>query len=524
MWSTTPHTGVPWLALSGLFILAVFAAVAVLSAVFGATAWLTGYTAAAWVLAATVLGEVVFTLGPSLGLKLSPLVGGSGFGYQAAQELRHYYPYVLLLSLGWLPWFAALASGFEVRFNRAVRIAAIPLTAVFFFRFTSEYSAEDNSVVQIAQRLQYSLLLPLATVLILRHLGSDARNLLRRAPLLSGAGLAAIANGAGSGFYFAFGGPRLSVYYPLLWPSQVLAAGMIFVIAPHARRRQAARLAAVGTAAHRRHTYAYIRLKVLGSAERDFLQKSRAKLAEGGMAPRDFDAGLADFRQSLGPRAATDPSARELALGTLGGLSPWRSGLVGAGISAALSLALTLALDPGFPDLNQIAYIARFDAFSADVANSLVVLFPWVTYGFIYGYFYTRLRGTNGLTKAGWLALALLGPEILRSLLDSKYHVISTYDYTLPVLILYPVARVVVFAAALGVLWEVHLARRADVPWSRVRSIQTISPLAAPLTAIVVAATSAAVALYATTLVQRELPSSPPTPATISTSAPTAPR
>jgi hypothetical protein len=50
---------------------------------------------------------------------------------------------------------------------------------------------------------------------------------------------------------------------------------------------------------------------------------------------------------------------------------------------------------------------------------SLLIL-KWLVIGFIFGYFYTNLRGNNGLEKAAWLAFAAIFPSILVTLITSQ--------------------------------------------------------------------------------------------------------
>jgi len=119
----------------------------------------------------------------------------------------------------------------------------------------------------------------------------------------------------------------------------------------------------------------------------------------------------------------------------------------------------------------------------------------WLGYALLFGYFYPLLRGRTPVVKALALSLAVLAaetPPILAALsseVSSNIADFSGLDLVTAVVI--RMGQVIVFCLVLGLAWERRLAHLAGFTWDRLRNIRSIRALAAPATAVTIAAATA---------------------------------
>src|SRR5262249_41010019 len=134
---------------------------------------------------------------------------------------------------------------------------------------------------------------------------------------------------------------------------------------------------------------------IMRSAERDLLRSGRSRLAAIEITTTEYE----NQRESLQAAIADQRGAEidpDLAFATTAGRPPWESGLIGACVALVLTLPLTLYHQwPLGKSPFEILYAAR----------SLLTL---PVLGFVFGYFYPRVRGDQPLAKASYLLVVAL--------------------------------------------------------------------------------------------------------------------
>ncbi|HEX2242892.1 MAG TPA: hypothetical protein VHK27_06500, partial [Gammaproteobacteria bacterium] len=256
-----------------------------------------------------------------------------------------------------------------------------------------------------------------------------------------------------------------------------MAVALLWLI-PRKRLARAARLARVSPRAHSRLINAEIWQRLSERTAEALYRTGPSRVASG-------ETSLADIRAkwfTSGFRKPPSPNSVplvEAALGSGAGHTPRQNALVAAAASTLLATAtiwyeasLTLyGTQTKFSGIRTIELIVESD------------FLRWVAYGALFGLFYTGIRGGRPLTKAGYLLVAILLFELLA---------IITTPYSTPYAIAYAMAiragQAAVLCIGLGLFWEWRLAQAAGVPWRYIRSFRTVSALAAPVTAISVAA------------------------------------
>ena len=151
-----------------------------------------------------------------------------------------------------------------------------------------------------------------------------------------------------------------------------------------------------------------------------------------------------------------------------------------------LAIPTAILLDPGMANLHVLEESLGFAELIVPF-DTAVSVFRWVAFAFIYGYFYPRLPGRTAVAKSGGVILAILVPRLADILVYAQP---ATGGLALPALV--ATAQCLVFGLSLGLLWEMRLARLADIPWTRVRNIRSLRAVAVPVTTISVAAAVAA--------------------------------
>jgi hypothetical protein len=274
------------------------------------------------------------------------------------------------------------------------------------------------------------------------------------------------------------------------------------VLLPPERRAEATRLHALSGAAHARLVNSLARVLLFSESRHRFLSASRGTLADASASPQDWERTWQSLRSPTGSDAARDTARlRATALGSSGGRSAWSNGLAGAVTAGLLTLPWT-----AWPAWHGLGLSGLPEAVTIAGGTTCV----WLAHGFVYGYLYPWLRGRGPMAKAGWLWAVMSPVQIL--LLWPRLRL--PFDQTaLSVTLL--LAQSTVLALGLALFWEVRLVRRADLLWGHVRNLRRLSSLAAPLSAVLVAAIAAAVTVLASAWAgDLTSPEVPPTPAT----------
>lgn len=228
--------------------------------------------------------------------------------------------------------------------------------------------------------------------------------------------------------------------------------------------------------------------RLLHGSEQEFYRVGRGRLASGELSLEDFDRQRTALAQELEEGDGHHP---ETAFATCAARSPWHNGFLGFVVSLLLSLpfAFVYGLPEGV-DLTTFVFNTRY-------------LFTLSAFGFVFGYFYPRIRGTQPMTKALYLMAAVLVTELSAystALVDPD---LSGMDKLVAVAIV--TGQVALACIGLGLFWEWHIMHVAGEPWGRVRNIRTVRSLATPLLAVVIAAGTTAATSAAGKTVDRVL-------------------
>ncbi|MEV4578195.1 hypothetical protein AB0K16_33605 [Nonomuraea jabiensis] len=238
---------------------------------------------------------------------------------------------------------------------------------------------------------------------------------------------------------------------------------------------------------HRRLIRAALHKRLLLVAEQELYRVGRGRIGSGEMSMTDFD----ERRDALEQALRQHGRHPETAFATAAGCPPWHNGV--HAFAASLLLSLPFAIVYGWPDgvdLTSFIFDARY-----------LITLP--AFGFLFGYFYPRLRGTQPMTKALHLIAAALLTELSGYLSTLVEPDIGVFDKVQVVGIV--VGQVTMVCVGLGLYWEWRLMHLAGEPWARVRNLRSIRSLAAPALAIVVAAGTTAATSAAGQTVDRIL-------------------
>ncbi|WP_030509375.1 hypothetical protein [Microbispora rosea] len=284
----------------------------------------------------------------------------------------------------------------------------------------------------------------------------------------------------------------------------LLACAAVVWLLPKGAGRHLKTLSAVTGKEHKRLVRAALRLRVLRLSQEDFFRTMRARLAGGEVTVGELDRQADDLDQAVSARPeGIDP---DLAFSTSGGYSPKQNGLAALLLAVLLALPLPVAIKR--QDIN-LSLIALFD-------NRLIL--GLLAFGIVYGYFYPRVRGRSPITKGLFLAMAVLPPDIAPSwsfLVGDKASFLERLNVVAIVL-----GDVALLGLGLGVLWEWRFMRAAGESWARIRNIRNLRSLAAPLTAIAIAAGTAAATSLAGAAVTEIVRPAPSPSAGTATSSP----
>ncbi len=225
-------------------------------------------------------------------------------------------------------------------------------------------------------------------------------------------------------------------------------------------------------AEHRELVRGALHRRLLQISEQELYRLGRGRLGSGEMTLADFDRRRRDLERAL------HSDGRENAFGTAAACSPWHNGVTAFVICLLLSLPFLLVYGwPAGPDLSSFIFDSRY-------------LLTLPAFGFLYGYFYSRLRGTQPMTKALHLMVAALITELSGYLPTLFQPDLGALDKVQVVAIV--VGEVALVSLGLGLYWEWRIMHLAGEPWGRVRNVRSIRSLATPLIAIIIAFGTAA--------------------------------
>ncbi|MEQ4719172.1 hypothetical protein [Nonomuraea sp. B19D2] len=238
---------------------------------------------------------------------------------------------------------------------------------------------------------------------------------------------------------------------------------------------------------HRRLIRDALHKRLLLVAEQELYRVGRGMIGSGEMSMADFD----QQRDALETALQQQGRHPETAFATACGCTPWHNGV--HAFTVSLLLSLPFAIVHGWPegvDLTSFIFDGRY-----------LITLP--AFGFLFGYFYPRVRGTQPMTKALHLTAAALLTELSGYLSTVVEPDIGAFDKAQVVGIV--VGQVTVVCIGLGLFWEWRIMHLAGEPWARVRNLRSIRSLAAPTLAIVLAAGTTAATSAAGQTVDRIL-------------------
>ncbi|HEX4815544.1 MAG TPA: hypothetical protein VFV66_22600 [Nonomuraea sp.] len=238
---------------------------------------------------------------------------------------------------------------------------------------------------------------------------------------------------------------------------------------------------------HRQLIRAAIHKRLLLVAEQELYRLGRGKIGAGDLSMADFDQQRTTLEAAL-QRHGRHP---ETAFATAAGCTPWHNGVHAFTVSLLLSLPFTLVFGlPEGVDLTTLVFDGRY-----------LITLP--AFGFLFGYFYPRVRGTQPMTKALHLTAAALLTELSGYVSTLAEPDIGAVDKAQVVAIV--VGQVMLVCVGLGLFWEWRIMHLADEPWARVRNLRSIRSLAAPTLALMLAAGTTAATSAAGQTVDRIL-------------------
>ncbi|TMR98307.1 hypothetical protein [Nonomuraea basaltis] len=409
-----------------------------------------------------------------------------------AELLPDSFGYVVIVVVHLL-WWAVLASGLAVSTGRwSVQDAFLCLAAMVALSAIFVSSPEQVGTAPLADFLPFALPIAVLVFLVIRlcRLGRSPDAIIKPeayatsvlvlmtlylAPTLGGVGISSLLAWA-------------ALAWLLSGPAALRAPSLVITSPP----------------AHRSAIQAAIRRRFMQSAERDLFRTGRGRIASGEVSVTDYEEQRRSLEQAIADTngAPIDP---DLAFATTAGRPPWENGLIGAGVGLVLTLPLALVHQWPLGD----------NPFAILYACRTLLTMP--AFGFVFGFFYPRVRGDQPLAKALNLLLAGVAVQISTKFTQFTGAELDTGEkFTLLAVVS---GETALFAIGLGLFWEWRLMRLAEEPWAKIRSVRSIRALAAPLTAVLIAAATT----VTTTLASGITDSFRPAPLPTISHSPTAP-
>ncbi|WP_214104507.1 carbohydrate-binding protein [Acrocarpospora catenulata] len=262
--------------------------------------------------------------------------------------------------------------------------------------------------------------------------------------------------------------------------------------------RRSAEFATITAEAHAAVVGASLRRRFMRLALRHLYRTGRARLGTGDMTVAAFEEQRTALERAIAAEASDQAGTvhPDLAFATSGGRTPWQNGVAGFLVAFAVTVPITLV------------YKQPFSAQSEPVAYLIAVrtIFGLPLFGLIYGYFYPRIRGDSPLSKAAHVLVATLAIEVAALLPRFVGPEPPGDKLRLLAIVL---AEVTLLALTLGLFWEWRLMRIAREPWHRIRGLRSVRGLAAPLSALAIAAVTTIGAPFAARIAEPPEPSLP---------------
>lgn len=367
----------------------------------------------------------------------------------------------------------------------ALALSAIPIYAYFdpllplSFLVLSEWAlltAECCAIASVA-----------VLVAILRSRGSSSRAVVEPGVVAAGLGLLALPTALTPARF-----PELAeTPWDLLSIVLLIVGALLLMPAKLARRAQA--LANVSRQAHALLMAGDLHRVLLLKGARGLYRTTQTNLANGEADVGDFDRSRRALERA--ERAAQNRSG----LNSGGGFTPWQNAVAAATYSAITTLSFLIGYTIWVDFSNGLDVIPGganvFDALELDSVSSsspivdllyaLIGGCRWVVYGFFFGFFYTRLQGNGPMVKSALFGLAIAVPEIVLRI--STPYVDNGGPSPWPTF-----GTLAMFTISLGALWERRLALAADIPWARVRRLDSFRSLRTGLSGVVIAILTAA--------------------------------
>ncbi|MEV0591162.1 carbohydrate-binding protein [Nonomuraea cavernae] len=261
--------------------------------------------------------------------------------------------------------------------------------------------------------------------------------------------------------------------------ASLVALAAVWWLLSGTQARRAPEFAAITAEAHAAVVAASIRRRFMRLALRHLYRTGRARLGTGEMTMAAFEEQRTSLERAIASEAVASDHAGtvhpDLAFATSGGRTPWQNGVAGFLVAFAVTVPITLIYKQPFGQhTDAVLYV--FDARA---------IFGLPFFGLIYGYFYPRIRGDHPLSKAAHLLVAVLVIEVAALLPRFVGPEMPEDKLWLLALV---IGEVTLLALTLGLFWEGRLMRLAREPWHRIRGLLSIRGLAAPLSALAIAA------------------------------------
>lgn len=260
-----------------------------------------------------------------------------------------------------------------------------------------------------------------------------------------------------------------------------LLVATLLWLAPTSRMPRAVRLARISPRTHARLVRAELWQRLVDRVAREVHRTGVTRAAAG-------DVGLAELHRTWTASVGVAPRRQgvyltEAALGSGAGFTP-RQNLL-AGVAAAAVLAMPMM----WYEVSLVLFGPGTDVTTQSTLSLIDQLRPvlrWVAYGAVFGLLYPLIRGERPVTKAGFLLVALLVPELLAIAL-TPYSTTQAIWFALVI----RSGQITVLAIGLGLFWEWRLSRAAGLGWAQLRDFRRAGALITPVTTVVVAAATA---------------------------------
>ena len=233
------------------------------------------------------------------------------------------------------------------------------------------------------------------------------------------------------------------------------------------------------------------RVIAFNDAERAFktLKKELlSKLGKGELEPQQYSDKLSAHSEALKTYRedimVRDQFAKDYVLALGPGNSAWKSGYTTAWYSLLFSIPWTFFY---FRDIVR-AEVTSESYVALGIIKDLVIFFlVWVSYGFIFGYFYPYIRGRNGIQKGVALFLTIVVPHLVWTALVRPVDVTNWTSFGFWTL------QIFVHTMLLGMITgDLFIMRYQGYRWSHLLDFYRLTSLSAWVSSVILAIAAAA--------------------------------